>query len=128
MIATIPCGVRRRARGITANKILQHREWQGRLPVPFSPGLAVLDAYGRTEAPGDPRAEALERCLEGLPPKSRPLLALRYEQGLKLGQIAQRIGASLDAVHKALFRLRDRLQECVEQRLAAAEKGVRKFP
>ena len=42
--------------------------------------------------------------------------------------IAQRVGASLDAVHKALYRLRDRLQECIEQRLAAAEKGVKKSP
>jgi RNA polymerase sigma-70 factor (ECF subfamily) len=117
------------ARGVTANKILQRREREGRRPVPFSPEAiqAVLDAYDRTEAPGDPRAGALERCLEGLPPKSRQLLALRYEQNLKLGEIAQRVGASLDAVHKALSRLRDRLQECVEQRLAAAEK-VRRSP
>ena len=47
-------------------------------------------------------------------------VALRYEQALSLGQIAQQIGSTLDAVHKALSRLRARLQECVEQRLAAA--------
>lgn len=113
------------ARGIAANKVLQRWERGSRLPVPFSPEAiqAILDAYERTEAAGPSlRAEALERCLESLPAKSRRLLVLRYEKSLKLGQIAERVHASLDAVHKALARIRARLQACVERRLAAAEQ------
>ena len=110
------------ARGVTANKLLQRRDRMGRLPVPFPPEAiqAVQEAYDRTEADADARADALQHCLEQLPPKARRLLALRYEQALKLGQIAERLGATLDAVHKALSRIRARLQRCVERRLAAA--------
>lgn len=114
------------ARGVAAKKILQRWEKVSRLPVPLAPEViqAVCDAYDRTEADASDRAEALEHCLEQLPEKSRRLLALRYDRGLKLGQIAERLGATLDAVHKALSRLRERLQKCVERRLAAVQGGV----
>lgn len=110
------------ARGIAAKKIMQRWEKEGRSPLPFAPPAiqAILDAYERTELTASARSEALERCLEDLPEKSRQLLLLRYEKSLRLGQIAQQVGSTLDAVHKALSRLRSRLQECVEQRLAAA--------
>ncbi len=114
------------ARGIAAKKVLQRWQKASRLPVPLAPHViqAVRDAYDRTEAVASDRAEALEHCLEQLPEKSRRLLALRYDRALKLGQIAQRLGATLDAVHKALSRLRERLQRCVERRLAAVQGGV----
>jgi RNA polymerase sigma-70 factor (ECF subfamily) len=113
------------ARGIAANKVMQRWESDGRLPLPFSPAAiqAICDVYDQVEAAApSPRAEALEHCLEKLPEKSRRLLALRYEKSLKLGQIAERVHASLDAVHKALTRIRARLLECIERRLALAEK------
>jgi RNA polymerase sigma-70 factor (ECF subfamily) len=109
------------ARGIAANKVLQRWRQEQRTPAPFPPDVvrALLDAYERTEAAEGPHAEALRRCVEQLPEQSRRLLALRYEESLKLGEIAQRLRATLDAVHKALSRLRERLQQCVERRLAA---------
>jgi RNA polymerase sigma-70 factor (ECF subfamily) len=112
------------ARGIAAKKVLQRWHKDARRPVPFSPEAiqALLDAHERTETAASLRAEALEQCLEQLPEKSRRLLALRYEQSLKLAEIAGRLRASLDAVHKALCRLRARLQECVQRRLAAAQR------
>ena len=113
------------ARGIAANKVLQRFHKDTRQPVLFAPEAiqALLDAYERTEASEPDRAEALARCLEQLPERSRRLLSLRYEQSLKLHQIAERLRATLDAVHKALSRIRTRLQECVEQRLAAQREG-----
>ncbi len=114
------------AHGIAVNKVLQRWEKTSRLPIPFSPAAlqAVLDAYERTEATASAEADALQECLERLPEKSRRLLVLRYEQALKLGQIAEVLGATLDAVHKALSRIRLRLQECVERRLRAAQEGT----
>lgn len=111
------------ARGITAKKMLQRWERDQRRPVAFSPQAiqAILDAYERTEAEASPRADALRECLAGLPERSRRLLAMRYEQALKLGEIAERIHMTLDAVHKALSRIRARLQACVERRLAAEQ-------
>jgi RNA polymerase sigma-70 factor, ECF subfamily len=115
------------ARGIAAKKIMQHWEKAGRLPMPFSPQTiqAILEAYERTEKAATAKAVALERCLEDLPEKSRRLLTLRYEESLSLDQIARRVESTLDAVHKALTRLRTRLQECIEQRLAAAGETAR---
>ncbi len=111
------------ARGVAAKKVLQRWERVERLPLPFPPEAvqALVDAYERSEAAESARADALEKCLESLSDKSRRLLAMRYEESLSLAQIAHAVGATLDAVHKALSRLRVRLQECVEQRLAAGE-------
>jgi RNA polymerase sigma-70 factor (ECF subfamily) len=118
------------ARGVAANKALQRWDKDTRQPVPFPPEAiqALLDAYDRADSRGcdAPReADALERCLAHLPPKSRELLALRYERSLKLGEIAAQLRTTLGAVHKALSRVRERLQECVSQRLLAAEKEGR---
>ncbi len=115
------------ARGVAAKKVMQRWSKDQRQPVPLQPEAvqALLDAYDRAERAGPPEAreaDALERCLEQLPERSRHLLALRYERSLKLGAIAARMRSTLDAVHKALSRLRARLEECVRQRLAAAEK------
>jgi RNA polymerase sigma-70 factor (ECF subfamily) len=113
------------ARGIAANKVLQRWHKDNRLPAPFPPDAiqALLDACERGEQSESYKAEALEACLEQLPAKSRELLNLRYERSLKLGEIAQRLHSTLDAVHKALSRIRDRLAQCVERRLAATQKG-----
>jgi RNA polymerase sigma-70 factor (ECF subfamily) len=109
------------ARGIAANKVMQRWRQDARTPAPMPPEAvrALLDAYERTEAGDAPHAEALRRCVAELPEESRRLLALRYEESLKLGEIAGRLHNTLDAVHKALSRLRERLQRCVERRLAA---------
>jgi RNA polymerase sigma-70 factor (ECF subfamily) len=114
------------ARGIAAKKIMQRWEQTNRQSLVFSPEAvqAVLDAYERTEPTASLKADALQHCLEQLPDKSRHLLALRYEEALKLHQIAERLNSTLDAVHKALSRIRSRLQECVERRLAAVQGGV----
>jgi len=106
------------ARGIAANKILQQYDRTARTPVAFSPEAvqAILDAHERTEAETPFRSEALSRCLEHLPEKSRQLLEMRYVQALKLETIAQRVKSTLHAVHMALSRLRTRLAECIESR------------
>lgn len=114
------------ARGIAANKVLQRWHREARLPVPFAPEAiqALLDAFDRTEAAESARAEALQLCLEQLPERSRRLLDLRYGESLKLGQIAERVHSTLDAVHKALSRLRAALQLCVHRRLEALRREV----
>jgi RNA polymerase sigma-70 factor (ECF subfamily) len=105
------------ARGVAAKKILQGWEKAKRLPLAFSPGAvrAILDAYDRTEAEAD--IEGLADCIGRLPERSRKLLALRYEESLKLGEIARRVGGTLDAVHKALSRVREALEACLRKRL-----------
>lgn len=108
------------ARGIAANKILQRRREDRRFPVVFSPETvqAVLQAFDRTEHDAPGRAEALTECLKQLPEEPRRLLALKYEEGLHADQIAQRVGRTLDAVYRALSRIRAALEECVRRRMA----------
>src|SRR4029077_2556569 len=66
------------ARGIAANKVLQRWHKDNRLPAPFPPEAigALLDACERNEQGASQKADALEQCLEQLPPKSRQLLTL----------------------------------------------------
>jgi RNA polymerase sigma-70 factor (ECF subfamily) len=110
------------ARGVAANKIRRRWEQDARTPAPFSPEVLakVLEAFDRREAASQSAREAaLEGCVERLPEDSRRLLNLRYEQQLELEQIAGVIGSTMGAVHKALARIRARLRECVEAKLAA---------
>ena len=65
------------ARGVTAVKLLQRGDQTRRLPIVLSPEAidAVSRAFDRVEGINSPKAEALERCLDQLPAKSRHLLA-----------------------------------------------------
>jgi len=107
------------ARGVAAKKLLQGWEKARRLPLAFSPGAvrAILDAYDRSEEESD--TEGLADCIAKLPERSRTLLALRYEQSMKLGEIARRVGGTLDAVHKTLSRVREALEACLRKRYPA---------
>ncbi len=109
------------ARGVTAKRILQSFDKARKIPLPFSPEAveALVEAYDATDTQASALNEALEFCLKTLPEKSRRLITLRYEQAMKLGEIADVLDSSLDAVHKALSRIRIALRRCVEQRLAA---------
>ena len=109
------------ARGIAVNKVLQSLEKSKRLPVLLSPEAieAILAAFNESEAESGPERLALEGCLKSLPERSQRLIALRYEQSLRLAEIARQIESSLDAVHKTLSRIRGALRRCIEQRIAA---------
>jgi RNA polymerase sigma-70 factor (ECF subfamily) len=106
------------ARGVAAKKLLQAHEKSRRIPLAFSPKTiqSVLEAFDRTEPEGSAAAEALRDCISKLPDRSRRLLVLRYEHGLKLGEMAREVGRTLDAVHKLLSRIRETLEECLRRR------------
>ena len=66
----------------------------------------------------DRRADALEECLSDVPEQARVLVRLRYADGLACGEVADRLGITLDAVYKRLSRLHLTLRQCVEGKLA----------
>jgi RNA polymerase sigma-70 factor (ECF subfamily) len=107
------------ARGIAANKVLEEYRRRARSPVSFAPEVveAIREAYDATECRPAAREEALHRCVQQLPEKSRALLALRYGDGLKCSSIARRLGQSVDSVYQTLSRLRTALEGCIRQRL-----------
>jgi RNA polymerase sigma-70 factor (ECF subfamily) len=63
------------------------------------------------------RGEALEVCLQKLPPRDRELITARYQQGVSVEEAARRNGRSLEAAYKALMRIRRVLHECVSRQV-----------
>jgi len=59
-------------------------------------------------------AQALERCLGKLSAGDRALVAARYERGLRVTAIAQRLRRNVATVRVRLFRIRQALRRCVE--------------
>ena len=109
------------ARGIAVRRVLQSFAGSKRIPVPLSPEAieAVAAVYEEAVSPLD-EEEALNHCLDQLPEKSRYLVAMRYERGMKLREMADYLCRSLDSVHKALSRIRVGLRKCIEKQLAVS--------
>ncbi len=59
---------------------------------------------------------ALDHCREGLGPRAREALELRYEQALNAPAIASRLQRSAAAVRQLLVRARQALRRCIETR------------
>lgn len=70
----------------------------------------------------DERREALVACLEKLPPRDRELLVYRFAEGATTQSTSERVGRSVEAVYKALSKLRQVLFECVQRTLAREER------
>jgi RNA polymerase sigma-70 factor (ECF subfamily) len=66
----------------------------------------------------DDRREALAGCLEKLDPKDRDLLNRRMATGATTKSTSEQVGRSVEAVYKALAKIRHGLFECVQKTLA----------
>lgn len=109
------------ARGIAVKKVMQSFDRNRRLPVSLSPETieAVLGAFDAEAADPSREDAALARCMGRLPEKSRRLVTLRYEDGLSLDAVAARVASTMEAVSKALSRIRVALRGCIEKELTA---------
>ena len=66
----------------------------------------------------DERRVALASCVEKLSPRDRDLLTLRFADGATTQSTAVQVGRSVEAVYKALSKIRHALFECVTRALA----------
>jgi RNA polymerase sigma-70 factor (ECF subfamily) len=66
----------------------------------------------------DDRREALAGCVEKLPPRDRDLLAHRFADGATTQSTSEQVGRSVEAVYKALSKIRQALSDCVQRTLA----------
>ncbi|MBI1370682.1 MAG: sigma-70 family RNA polymerase sigma factor [Planctomycetes bacterium] len=66
----------------------------------------------------DDRQKALHTCLESLSERQRDLLSLHYESNLTISAIADRVQLKPNAVTQAMHRIRVRLMNCINSRLA----------
>ena len=63
---------------------------------------------------------ALEGCLDRVPERGRSVLKSRFVDELSYQQIGERVGMTLEAVRKALFRFKKQVRGCVETKLRGA--------
>jgi RNA polymerase sigma factor (sigma-70 family) len=62
----------------------------------------------------DDELDALRRCLDKLPIKSRAFVDLYYYSGVSTVEIASQMKMKSDTVCRALCRLRERLRSCID--------------
>ena len=105
---------------IAKSRVIDFYRAQDRTQVVFSDELLgrladtiVKQADGRSH-----RREALEACLDELPPRSRRLLDLRYVEELSADEMAQETGSTSGSVRVLLSRVRTVLANCTQRRLA----------
>ena len=65
----------------------------------------------------EPWRVALERCFLKVPERGQSVLKARFVDELSYQQIGERVGMTVEAVRKALFRLKKQVRSCVETSL-----------
>jgi RNA polymerase sigma-70 factor (ECF subfamily) len=105
---------------VAFHQVLAWRKRRQRDRLEFSPAFleAVADEMTAAADVLDERAHALAGCIDRLPPGQRDLLRLRYTDGLAIEAIARQVDRTVEAVYRALSRIRQALHQCVSQRLA----------
>ena len=69
------------------------------------------------------QADALRHCLRSLTDNARTVVRLRFFDGLRGDQVAEKMGRKPDAVYKALQRIYDTLGKCIRGRIDQIETG-----
>jgi RNA polymerase sigma-70 factor, ECF subfamily len=76
------------------------------------------DEWDSEEEYSSRHKEALAQCLKQLPERLRRVIEMRYVEKLQCDRIAEQINKSLESTYMTLTRIRNKLKECVEERLA----------
>lgn len=84
-------------------------------------GLSLVLEESPMEAAGAGDRDALAQCLKSLPPRSRRIMALRYEKQRSFEEIGEVLESSAQAIQRALSRIRRSLHDCVQARLQMAQ-------
>ena len=77
-------------------------------------------AFAQCEDELSQRHTALQSCVDRLNGNGRKLIEQRYQAGLSLEHIASNQGSSVNAINKALGKIRRLLSLCVDRSLAEA--------
>jgi RNA polymerase sigma-70 factor (ECF subfamily) len=93
----------------------------------FAADLVDRELERRTELPaaeGDERLAHLRACLDELGDNVRRFIRWRYTDEIPLLEMAERTGRSLPAMKKQLWLLRQKLQDCIQQKMATEARGA----
>lgn len=105
---------------IGKSRVIDFYRAQGRARIVFSDELLgqLADTIVRQAGGRSNRREALEACLDELPPRSRRLLNLRYVEERSAEEMAREMESTSGSVRVLLSRIRTVLASCIERRLA----------
>ena len=70
----------------------------------------------RTQQDEDSRLGNLRSCMKKLSEKDRNLLTLRYEVGVSIKTVSERMGQSINTLYNRLYRIRIALLNCVREK------------
>jgi RNA polymerase sigma-70 factor (sigma-E family) len=107
-------------RRILANLATDHHRRRGRGPVTVS--LADYDVPVRDASHAVDDHDAVIRMLNGLPPRMRAVLVLRYYDDMTEAQIAEALGISLGTVKSQAARGLAKLREPMATQQTAAQQ------
>jgi RNA polymerase sigma-70 factor (ECF subfamily) len=107
-------------REIARRRILEYARERGRDSVVRPLENLEMAAATLDVEPEDRRRDALSKCLEEMPPTSRRILDLRYQENLDVPKIAQAVGRTVQATYAILKRARIVLRDCAERALGVA--------
>jgi RNA polymerase sigma-70 factor (ECF subfamily) len=82
--------------------------------------IILAEAFAQGEDDLLQRRSALQLCVERLNRTGRTLIEQRYQAGLSLEMIASKQASSVNAINKALGKIRRLLSLCVDRSLAEA--------
>ena len=111
--------------GIARNKVFEFRRQQRKHEASFSSAFEEEIAALLMEIPADEiddRREALETCVEKLGTADRALVRDCYGGDCTVAQKAALLGRNAQSVHNSLRRIRRRLIECIDRRLAEEDR------
>ncbi len=114
-------------RGIAARLVMSHRRKVGRVQLTGEVELLeCLDTrFAQLERQAgdtfDEKLNGLRRCLDSLAPPDRVVIQGRYRDDIPVRDLAQILKISHEALKKRLQRLRARLIDCIQRKLAHAE-------
>ena len=77
-----------------------------------------LASFGAHSHEDERRLAALRHCMEQLSPQEQTAVELRFVQELPLAAIGEQLARGADAARLLLYRIRQRLADCVRRRLA----------
>ncbi len=107
--------------GIARRKIAQHfRSHQRDSLLIHSEMLeSVAEAHVQRHDQLDERREALGQCLEELDSKAQDVIRMRYSENLHSPEIAQQLDSTSGSVRVMLTRIRTKLNDCIESKIAS---------
>lgn len=112
-------------RGIAKNLLLAHRRQQSTRPYD-SLILDQLDSRlgqlaARSGDTWEEKLEVLRTCVQALPDHDQRVIQLRYFQQLAIRQVSELLESNEGVVKKRLQRAREKILDCIEQKLTRAE-------